>query len=892
MYLSGLVTCSDGTYCEFVCNWEQTVPPPGSTRACMPSLTHDIGPLLNGGLLNYFRGAKNTKLIRRDDFIGLEAAGADVDLAILDCKKLYECPDAGCDKQIPIAGRVRFEWTVLPGKGGQGSLVQIGCIPDEKKAKGEHVIFKPPFIPLPVTMKDTTVVTEIDLAVIDDGSAVADPTVNKTITIKTTRKTTNPDFYEVDISGAEYKPAAKTTPSKPGCACKPIGPDWIPGNNLIKPDIILPKGSATNKKIVLGQWMILTTTNQRDKDVAAYKCQSTSSCPVGNISREYEDIVQWNWTVKGGGEILMNNDGQYVIYTAPLDFPKGVDSTDITITLKVFNPEGRADPEKSSVTEKVIRVYRPGIKLSYPPKSWLPEDTNHVSVKSELVYRSGKGWLPALDHMCRILYFELMDISYEKGVCMNEPVPDKADECFDLQLQPGNNLEVFAAPEQAIEKCTLTDQYMQARTTRPVKEYDLEIRSMDFGAYGFLRSFANINYGIVITKDKGKISVTDKGRDKAGESPAYSSVPWLKEEVQHPLFNGRGKTKEYTDNRVTLPYDADENHIADAGWVTAGDIKVDDPPFVFNVKPTEKVLKDARRKGIDIFPDNDRENLPLGDGFRGDGIGSYEEYRGFRVNVGDELKQVRTNPELKDIFIFNPDKFPLKLYKSVSGLDVYEINEDQFGGTELRVINFNNSPLTHIIDQRGLYMVDGKKGGTLLGIALTDNGSPTIPNYVNKVVIYREKVAEISAKFGLNPEDKLSAVVAHELLHANNVCHHGEGNEAVEESHDVPQGLRSGDIFCVMHYDNSGNKRDKNYIPEPTGTRLCTSDTGTGYNLPSNNTGNKEDGHLFFGVTAEGKGSCALQIRISGRGDRPTNCGNRYDGKNELKNQFKKKKGK
>jgi hypothetical protein len=160
------------------------------------------------------------------------------------------------------------------------------------------------------------------------------------------------------------------------------------------------------------------------------------------------------------------------------------------------------------------------------------------------------------------------------------------------------------------------------------------------------------------------------------------------------------------------------------------------------------------------------------------------------------------------------------------------------------------------------------------------------------VVIYRDKVAEISTKFGLNPDDKLSAVVAHELLHANNVCHHGEGNEAVEKSHDVPQGLRSGDIFCVMHYDNSGNIRDKNYIPEPTGTRLCTSDAGTGYNLPANNTGNKEDGHLYFGEALPGRGACALQIRISGRGDRPTNCGNRYDEKNELKNQFKKKKGK
>ncbi|MBK7435044.1 MAG: hypothetical protein IPI66_14970 [Chitinophagaceae bacterium] len=887
LYLSGTVTCSDGTFCVFGCNWEQTVPPPGSVRACMPSLTHDIGPLLDGGLVNYFRGAKNTKLIRRDDFVALEAAGSDIDLAIPECKKLYQCPDAGCDKQVPITGRVRFEWTILPGKGETGSLVQIGCIPDEKNAKGEHVIFKPPFIPLPVTMKDTTVVTEIELAVIDDGSPVGDPTVNKTITIKTTRKTANPDFYEVEIDGGGYKPAAKTAPSKPGCACKPIGPDWTPGNDLKKPDIILPKGSSTNNKIVLGQWMILTTTDQRDKDLATYTCLSASSCPTANISREYEDIVLWNWTVKGGGEILFSHDGQYVIYAAPLVLPEGVDSTDITITLKVYNTGGRVDPEKSSVTEKIIRVYRPGIKLSYPPKSWLPEDTNHVSIKSELVYRSGKGWLPALDHMCRILYFELLDISHEKGICMNDPVLDKADECFDLQLEPGDNLEAFSPADQGKEKCSRTDLFLQGRTVKPVKEHTLKVRSLDFGAYGFLRSFANINYGISITRDKGVVTVRDKGRDKPSESPLYTSIPWLKGEVPHPLFNGRGKTIEYTDNRVTLPYDADENHVADAGWTTAGDVKVDDPPFVFNVRPTEKEVKDAKRRNTDLFPDNDRENLPLGDGFRGDGLGSYEEYRGFRVKVGDELKQVRTNPEVKDIFIYNPDDLPLKLYKSVSGLDVYEINEDQFGGTEFRYVNFNHSPATHIVDQRGLFLAAGKKNETLLGIALTDNGKPATPNFVSKVVIYREKIDEICTKFGLNPEGKLAAVIAHELLHANNVCHHGEGNEAAEQSHDVMHGLRSGDIFCVMHYDNSGKIRDKNYIPEPTGTRLCTTPAGTGYNLPANNTGNTEDGHLYFGDALEGRGACTLQIRISARGERPTQCGNRFDQKGELKKEFK-----
>ena len=891
LYVNGEVVCSDGTICEFVCSVEQTIPPTPGKRACMPSLSHSVQPLMNGGLKRVYKGIENTKLVRRDDFIALEAEGEDVDLAKPACEILFECPDAGCEKAIPIHGRVKFQWFITGDPKTWGSFVQIGCIPDTLIAEGEHVIFKPPYVPLPVLNNDTTVSTTILLLVIDAGSPVADPTVKKTITIKTTRSKTSADFYSIDITGVDYKPTKSPTPSKAGCSCDPRGPSWIKSDDLKKPDILLPTGSTHNNKLVTGQWMILTTTNQIDKDLATYTCNSASACPTATIPVSYDDIVLWQWTVKGGGTIILSDTGQYVIYEAPKEIPEGKDFIDVTIELKVFNPKGREDPEKSIVTEKVLRIYRPGIRLNYPDITWLPEEKNDVELKSELVYSSAGKWLPAFDHMCRVQYFELIYVSNEKGICMNYPPPDKADVCLDLQLKSGENLEVFAAPLPEKGKCSLSDQFMQARTGKPVKEFTIKAYSLDYGSWGFMRSFANINYGVA----KAEKGYVEKGIDK--KAPYYQPVAWKTDEILHPLgMNNRAKAKEYKDNRVSIPYDVDENRVADNGWVSAGGNKKDDPLFVINdAAPDAKAIRDAKRTGADIVPKNDSEEMPIGDGFRGDGLGSYEEYRGFKVMLDKKETHIRTDYELKDIFICNENEFELDLYRSVSGLGVHEINKKQFNSVTARLINFNNTARTHVVDQCGLYLFNAGSHDKLLGIAVTNTGSPSTPNFTKEVKIFKDKVLAECDKFNLDKKKKMQAVVAHELLHGNNVCHHGEGNESAEKSHDVEHGLRSGEIECVMHYDNSGNNRDINYIPEPIGSMLCGSRAGTGYNTPENKARQDADGginskkFMWFGTALEGRGNCVKQIRVSGRGGQPSNCGNRYDEKRELKKEFKEK---
>jgi len=70
---------------------------------------------------------------------------------------------------------------------------------------------------------------------------------------------------------------------------------------------------------------------------------------------------------------------------------------------------------------------------------------------------------------------------------------------------------------------------------------------------------------------------------------------------------------------------------------------------------------------------------------------------------------------------------------------------------------------------------------------------------------------------------------------------------------------------------NGGRRKDnvgtlfKEYDPEPIGSILCETATGTGYNANNQQ----------FGNAAENKGNCKGQFRVSGKGSTPVSCGNR-----------------
>lgn len=827
LYLSGTVTCTDGTTCEYSCNVEIPYIPTTGEKVCLPDVEEKGEPKMVGGLKSKQAGTGISNIIFRDDFIALEAIGSDQDIVKFKCEpQKPDCPDTRSEKTILVDGKVRFEWKIT---GGEGRFVKIGCsAEDEKNDKGEHVIFQPPYVALPVKNADTSLITTIELMTIDDGSPVIDPPVTKVITIKTTRKKSVPDKYTVDITGgAPDKPSTPPLPVADG-SCKLIGPDWKPGDDLAEPAIILP-GVAEANKMVLGQWIVLRSQDQKDDDNIVFNCTSANCTSAGGL-KTYPDKILWEWT-KTGGDFILGNTGQYVIFQAPMDMPKGKEVIEIKIKVKVMNVAGaRKDPEKTS-KEITLYIYQPGVKLSHPELGWLPEENNSLDLKSELMYKMGGKWLPALSHMCRIHYLELMNVSTEKGVCLNAPEPKDANDCRDLNLKNEKEHEAWDDAKASGAKCDTKELYQQARTRRPVKEYTITVYSNDFGSYGFLRSFANVNK---------KTSLEGK--------PIYVSIPVLKSEVVHP--GGRPKKTEYTDNRVTIPHDLDENRIADGGWTSTGGVEVKDPA-------DNKI---------------DEDDKPTGDSFKGDGFTTYEEYRGFKTVTKAGIVHRRTNYLVKDIFIRNESSLPIGLYDNISELDVHEITEAQYISDDKRFVNFNFNKTTHLTYmQAGLHLVDKGSHSGLLGIAYSTTGQPTVPNAEIEIRVYTTKIKalvdrvnkDVDAKDKLDYSDKLAAVVAHELLHGNNVCHHGEGNPEVENSMNLINGLRSGNVDCVMRYDNVGTPVLK--IPEKPGTSLCTSAAGTGYNA----------GGKYFKDAAAKRGNCKGQIRVSGAGGIPKSCGNR-----------------
>lgn len=862
--VTGTVTCSDGTTCSYLANIEDEI---SGGKSCNFSWQEKIEPAMDGGLLDKYRA--RDKKIRRDDFIPLGAEGRDFDLLKWICEPVKpDCEDSRSEKTITLNGRVRFEWRIAEGPGG---FVKLGCLPGNQTDEGEHIIFMPPFVPLPIKAVDTSLTTVIRLSVIDDNSTqVLDTTLTRTITIVTKRKKSDPDFYFIDVIKHEnYRlPAAPNEQFIDG-TCRATGVRWTKIDKLPTPVINRP--DVTDKeKMVLGQWIVLNT-DVRDIDNAQFLCVSQHQCPTSGTQKDYEDDVRFDWSASGGS-FISDPTGRFVIFQAPLEMPANQPVISITIKVKASNPGASLRKDRDSDEgEIVLRIFQPGIKLGNVPANWLPEDSNFVTLTSELKYKEGNNWQPALAHMCRIHFFELKDISTEKGVCMNAPL-ENATLCRDLQLKNEEDHEAFM---DSARNCRQKELFMQARTKQPVISYSIKVYSNDFGSFGFLRSFANLNKG-------GKDSIK-------GEKPEYISIPWKRSELTHP--QNRQKKTEYRDNRVTIPLDIDENHIADAGWNATGAVRLADP----------------------ANETDDDDGTPGGDSQGGDGLSNYEEYRGFKIkdNTAAIPPHIRTNYSVKDIFINNVHNMPISLFTTLSAMDVHVITPEQYFNDNVRVVNFNyTTRATHVVDQMGLRLVDLGTTSGLLGIVHSvfcsasnprcAEGRPSPPNWIREVRIYSGRITEACTKRGLNRADKLAAVVAHELFHANNVCHHGESTGDPEEgtsNHNNRNGTRSGNVNCVMRYDNIGATvdgncapvKEKDANPEAIGNSLCDSPAGTGYNTSSfheerkNGRVVKVEDQNCFGNAATNRGNCVHQIRVSGRGWRssapranaPLSCGNR-----------------
>ena len=331
-------------------------------------------------------------------------------------------------------------------------------------------------------------------------------------------------------------------------------------------------------------------------------------------------------------------------------------------------------------------------------------------------------------------------------------------------------------------------------------------------------------------------------------------------------------------------------------------------------------------KGVGAKSDDaDDENDPVGDGFLGDGLTLYEEYRGFMVDGAF----TRGDWKKKDLFVRNEMgreadvEAGVAIYRMATGIVVSaKLNQDEIGPDY--VINRNRTDGPHVVDQHAIHIVAGPAGAKW---AETGDGSPGTPGISGRIEIPIDWKMTATRHIG-NPVTghdvtvpQFPITLAHEMLHASNVYHHGRGDNPdakwnlvsgapkhVEEDGvpitmmeedgtptpfdwlfrarssiamyvGVASGQHSGDTSCLMRYyiaDAYVSIADRSIRypidDEAPGDKLCTSPAGTGANAPGNTPqsryGSASGPNTTTGVLKQ-RGDCLHQLRVSDRDTAP-----------------------
>jgi hypothetical protein len=179
-------------------------------------------------------------------------------------------------------------------------------------------------------------------------------------------------------------------------------------------------------------------------------------------------------------------------------------------------------------------------------------------------------------------------------------------------------------------------------------------------------------------------------------------------------------------------------------------------------------------QGVTGLADNDDgDNDPVGDGHKGDGLTLYEEYRGFY----EKQEHIHGDPKKKDFFILNKVGWNtmagIYYFQALSGVKVHP----EFWSNQVpddRVINKNHIQGPHVVDQHAVLLTQGRQH-----YVSKAEGGPGTP----------QKITKVSLMWELNPnsggqtldQQPVSEVmrtrnIAHELLHAASVWHHGDGD--------------------------------------------------------------------------------------------------------------------
>lgn len=352
-----------------------------------------------------------------------------------------------------------------------------------------------------------------------------------------------------------------------------------------------------------------------------------------------------------------------------------------------------------------------------------------------------------------------------------------------------------------------------------LNEATIWIRSFDYGAYGKLKSEINIYGQTFVAKEKDGIK-------------KFTNIPW--DDNNNKIADNTTQDN----NGYPATIDDDENPIAYK--------KYDDP-----------------NGGLS----------------KGDGLSTYEEYRGFMLSGVHK----RTEINSKDVFIHDVNGIGLGYFNS-SGLTIHLISHSDYsqcvaGSTSGREINFNRNNSLSATPYSGQHIIrveDGiinstnipglpvGKSAYGMGVFHKDNDYCTedpnfrpidniwTPGDFSRIVIDKSKIwnhwSPGGTFYNVNPSNTPQAVlnyfIAHELGHAVNIKHHGEfdwGGTSLQG------GRNSGVENCVMRdfrgdeykllgvvygYGNDALSA-KIYGEENVGNNYCTQRQGTGVNLQS-----------------------------------------------------------
>ena len=233
------------------------------------------------------------------------------------------------------------------------------------------------------------------------------------------------------------------------------------------------------------------------------------------------------------------------------------------------------------------------------------------------------------------------------------------------------------------------------------------------------------------------------GREAELTISAISYGAWTRLKVKAETEDGQELKVRFHDKEVQdipLPHFEGENHVA---------------------------LAYLKRHGLTgAGADWDKEQEPWGNGYGGDGLTLYEEYRGFAVKG----KHITGHPSKKDLFICDEtgqEGEGIALFERLTEVVVHCVELEELGTD--RVVNRNHAQGPHVVDQHGLLIKRGKGSHEAVGLSGGDTsiGPPRATEYITVPAPGKD----------LSDEDKQERVslMAHELCHGVGVNHHGDG---------------------------------------------------------------------------------------------------------------------